>query len=89
MTVKEYNAVRHAAYVAAMESEDVRNAFTTNDIVWIFEVTEGDKHKIFALSAETQMHMGLLHSEGFSLNARVHLQMFLDRKTKCATFCGF
>ena len=88
MTVKEYNAVRHAAYVAAIESEDVRKAFTINNIVWIFEVVEGDKHKIFALSAKTQMNKVLLLNEGFSQNASVHQRMILDRATKCATFCG-
>lgn len=86
MTVKEFNTIRHAAFVAAMEIEDVRDAFATNNIVYIYEVTDGENHRVFALSYKTQMNNETLRTNGFTENARIKLVMTLDRTTKCAQF---
>ena len=89
MTVKEFNRIRHAAYMEAMQIDSVREAFSTNNHVWIFSVEEGQKHQIFALSWLTQMNNELLKTNGFTPGkADVICLMTLDRSAKVANFKG-
>lgn len=89
MTVKEFNTIRHAAYLAAMKIPCVQAAFATNDAVYLYEVWEGNLHKYFALSWETQMNDETLRKAGFNpdaQNLKIRRIMVLDRVAKSATF---
>lgn len=86
MTVKEFNRIRHAAYLEAIKIESVKNAFSTNNTVYIYDIAEGQKHQIEALSWESQMNDELLRQNGFTTAARVRLIMTLNRATQAADF---
>lgn len=69
MTKKDYNAVRHAMFEAAMQSAPIKDALSSmfDQQVWVFDLSEGQRHEI-VLSR---------HEKGFTTNELRDLRQVL------------
>lgn len=87
MKVKEMNGLRHMMFVEAMKIEDVRNALSTSDTAFVYDITERAKHRIEVLTRRSQMNRKFLTDLGFNPDqCGVELVMTVNRQTKTASF---
>lgn len=91
MTIKEYNAVRAAIYAAGMENPEIKSCIDRAGICYLYEVAQLDTgaHKVFTLTAETQMNDNTLREAGFDPDkCDVKLRMVYHQQTKIVTFAA-
>lgn len=87
MTVKEYNAMRHSIFCAAMETPEIAEAVNNSGIAYIYDVWQGEAHAVLVLTAKTQLNGITLRENGFDPErADARLVLKLNQKTKCAYF---
>lgn len=88
MKIADFNNLRHDIFSEAAKLPEVSDALRLNNIVYIYEVTDGkQQHGVLVLSAKTQLNDNTLAQNGFdAATARAHLVLTLNRNTKCATF---
>lgn len=83
MTKKQYNAIRHAAFVEFMKSNPDFGAYETITAV---KITEGAKSEIWLVHYDTQINESTLAEKGFTSDAKIETLFKADKKTKCLNF---
>ena len=88
MKIADFDKLRHAIFVEATQNEEVFEALRVNNIVYLYDVTDGkQQHGVLVLTAKTQLNDNTLAQNGFdAATARAHLVLTLNRDTKCANF---
>ena len=88
MTVKELNTIRAAAYAAANEIPEIRNALDVAGVAYVYDVREGDRRELLVLTARTQLNNNTLADHGFTADAAVHTLLKAQRQTRSIKFRG-
>ena len=83
MTKKEFNAIRHAAFMEFMKQRPDFGAYETITAV---KITEGDKVEIWLIHYPTQVNKNTLAEKGFSPAATIETLFHADKKTKSLDF---
>jgi len=87
MTVKEYNALRHSIFCAAMEAPEIEDAVNNSGVAYIYDVWQGENHTVLVLTAKTQLNSNTLIENGFDPELTdTRLVLKLNRQTKCVYF---
>lgn len=83
MTKKQYNAIRHAAFVEFMKMNPDFGAYETLTAV---QITEGQKSEIWLVHYDTQINESTLAEKGFTPDAEIETLFKANKKTKCLNF---
>ena len=87
MTKKEFNQIRTAIFEEAIKIESIKKSLELSPNVYIYELTQADKHKYIELTHKTQLNDNTIRENGFNPEiVNVKLIMTLNRATKCASF---
>jgi len=87
MTKKDYNALRHAMFEAAMQSEPIKDALSSmfDTQVWVFDLSDGQRHEIVLSRHEKGFTTNELRDAGWGEAVQVKRLMLIDKQTQCCT----
>jgi hypothetical protein len=95
MTIKDYNRIRHAAYLEATQIPDIKKVLDSSKVAYVYDIWStlpqphggGRKHAVVCLSAPTQMNDELLRNHGFNPeNAEVRLKLTVNKTAQTVGF---
>lgn len=87
MTKNELNKIRAAAYAAAVENPEVAEKIAVTGYCSIYTISDFKQTQVWVVDYETQINSYTLSERGFDPDkVEIHREMYLEGKTKCATF---
>lgn len=69
MKIKELNKIRLNLYNEFLKIEEVQELLKYNNILYIYEISEGSKHVVKCFTNENQVNIDFLKNNGFTKNA--------------------
>lgn len=84
MKVKELNELRRKIFDELIKIEDVKEALKNVTQVYIYDISEGEKHIVETFTYETQVNLNYLKEHGFTANANISKIFTVNKQTKQA-----